>query len=52
MLRWRLILEEYGPDIVYIKGEKNTATDGISTIPLNGNEETTQKPTYQQEIVS
>ena len=52
MLRWRLILEEYGPDIVCIEGYKNTAADGLKMIPLNGNEKTTQKPTYQQEIDS
>ena len=51
-LIWILILEEYGPDIEYIKGENNIVADGLSIIPLNGNEETTQKSTYQQEIVS
>ena len=52
LLRWRIILEEYGPDVEYIKGEKNIFAYGISRIPLNGNEETTQNSTYQQEIVS
>ena len=28
--RWRLLLEEYGPKIVYIKGIHNTAADVIS----------------------
>jgi hypothetical protein len=28
--RWRLILEEYGPEIVYIKGIHNTMADAIS----------------------
>ena len=28
--RWRLILEEYGPKIVYIKGIHNTDADAIS----------------------
>ena len=27
--RWRLILEEYGPEIIYIKGIHNTAADAI-----------------------
>ncbi len=27
---WRLILEEYGPEIVYIKGIHNTVVDAIS----------------------
>jgi len=27
---WRLILEEYGPEIIYIKGEHNTIADAIS----------------------
>ena len=41
MLRWRLILEEYSPDIEYIKGEKNIAADALSRLPNNGNQETT-----------
>ena len=36
VLRWRLILEEYAPDIAYIKGENNIIADGMSKIPLNG----------------
>ena len=30
VLRWRLILEEYGPYIEYIKVEKNIAADALS----------------------
>ena len=41
VLRWILIIEEYGPDIEYIKGEKNIVADWISRILLNGNQETT-----------
>ena len=52
VLRWRLILEEYGPDIEYNKGEKNVVADALSMLPFNDNEETTQKSTYQKEIVS
>ena len=48
----RLILEEYDTDIEYIKSENNIVTDKLSRIPLNGNQETTQNSTYQQEIVS
>ena len=48
VLRWRLILEDYGPDIEYIKVEKNIVADGLSRITLNGNQETTHKSTYQQ----
>ena len=33
--RWRLILEEYGPDIVYIKGAENTVADAISRLKFN-----------------
>ena len=28
--RWQLIIEEYGPEIIYIKGELNTVADTIS----------------------
>ena len=47
-----LILEEYGQDIEYIKGEKNILSDVLSRVTMNRNEDTTQKSTYQQEIVS
>ena len=30
--RWRLIIEEYGPEIIYIKGELNTVADAISRL--------------------
>jgi hypothetical protein len=48
VLRWRLIAEEYGPEIRYIKGEKNVVADALSRLdtissssvkspePLNG----------------
>ena len=30
--RWRLILEEYGPEIIYIKGETNIVADTLSRL--------------------
>ena len=30
--RWRLLLEEFAPDIVYIKGINNTVADAISRL--------------------
>jgi hypothetical protein len=30
--RWRLLLEEYGPEIVYIKGIHNTVADAVSRL--------------------
>eukprot|EP00804_Cyclotella_cryptica_P022398 CCRYP_020045-RA/>CCRYP_020045-RA protein AED:0.26 eAED:0.26 QI:0/0/0/1/0/0/2/0/298 len=32
LYRWRLLLEEYGPTIVYIKGIHNTVADAISRL--------------------
>ena len=32
VFRWRLLLEEYGPKIIYIKGELNTVADAISRL--------------------
>ena len=32
VLRWRLLLVEYGPDIIYIKGEANNAADVMSRL--------------------
>jgi hypothetical protein len=33
--RWRLPLEEYAPEIVYIKGIHNTVADAISQLEYN-----------------
>ena len=33
VMRWRLILEEFGPDIIHIKGENNTVADAMSRLP-------------------
>ena len=33
VMRWRLILEEFGPDIRHIKGEENVVADAISRLP-------------------
>ena len=34
--RWWLLLEEYGPHIVYIKGVDNIAADAISRLDYDG----------------
>ena len=31
-MRWRLILEEFGPDLVYVPGENNAAADALSRL--------------------
>ena len=51
MLRSRLILEEYGPDIEYIKGEKNIAANVLSCLSNNGNQETTHEKMYTTETM-
>ena len=48
VLIWRQIIEEHGPDIKYIKSDKNTVADALSRFPLNENKETTHKSTYKK----
>ena len=31
-MRWRLILKEYGPELIYIQGSQNTAADALSRL--------------------
>ena len=52
VLRWRLVLEDYGPDIEYIQGDKNIVADALSIFPINSNQETTQESTYKKELLS
>jgi hypothetical protein len=32
-MRWRLFIEEYSPDLQYIKGENNVVADALSHLP-------------------
>ena len=33
-MRWRLILEEYNPELIYIQGSKNVAADALSGLDI------------------
>jgi hypothetical protein len=35
VMRWRLFIEEYSPDLQYIKGENNDVADALSHLPLS-----------------
>ena len=35
VMRWRLIIEEYNPEIRYIKGTKNIVADALSRLDIN-----------------
>ena len=38
VMRWRLILEEYGPTLLYIKGSHNVVADALSRLDINEKE--------------
>jgi hypothetical protein len=44
--RWRLLLEEYAPEIVYIKGIHNTVADAISQLEYNPEINLTDEQTF------
>ena len=53
-MRWRLILEEYGPDLQYIQGEKNVVADALSRLQMeteskNEDSPMTLKPMDEEE---
>ena len=39
VMRWRLILEEFGPELKYIKGENNVVSDALSRLEMSDNQE-------------
>ena len=39
VMRWRLILEELGPELKYIKGENNVVADALSRLEKSPNQE-------------
>ena len=36
-MRWRLILEEFGPELRYMKGTNNIVADALSRLDMNEN---------------
>ena len=38
-MRWRLILEKFGPELKYIKGENNVVADAFSRLENSDNKE-------------
>ena len=39
VMRWRLVLEEFGPDLQYIKGENNVVADALSRLDIDDEQE-------------
>jgi hypothetical protein len=38
-MRWRLVLEEYGPELIYIKRESNVVADALSRLEIDDKRE-------------
>ena len=39
VMRWRLVLEEFGPELHYIKGENNIVADALSRLDMDNQQE-------------
>jgi hypothetical protein len=48
--RWRLLLEEYGPEIVYIKGIHNTVADAVSRLKYDPSVNRTAESFHTTEV--
>jgi hypothetical protein len=52
MYQWRLLPEEYGPKIVYIKGIHNTAADAISWLEYDPSVNQTAESYFMTKVES
>ena len=39
VMRWRLIIEEFGPELKYIKGENDVVADNLYRFEMSDNQE-------------
>ena len=46
VMQWRLYIEEYSPDLQYIKGEKNVVADALSRLDMDG------KPSLYEALIT
>ena len=52
VLKWRLVVEYYCPEIEYIQGKNNIVAEAISWLPRTWNQNITHKPNYITETMS
>src|SRR5687768_10457904 len=45
-MQWRLYIEEYSPDLKYIKGEKNVVADALSRLDMD------EKPSLHRALIT
>src|SRR5687768_10058020 len=45
-MQWRLYIEEYSPDLQYIKGEKNVVADALSRLDMD------EKPSLHKALIT
>ena len=50
--RWRILLEEYAPEIIYIKGIHNTVADAISRLDYDPKLNTTNEYNHATHVKS
>ncbi len=50
--RWRILLEEYAPEIIYIKGIHNTVTDAISWLDYDPKLSSTNEYNHAMHVMS
>ena len=46
VMQWRLYIEEYSPDLQYIKGEKNVVADALSRLDMD------EKPSLNEALIT
>ena len=52
VIRWRLVLEEYGPELKYIKGEHNVVADALSRLDMIKEEDQEPKQPVTQSYLA
>jgi len=50
VMRWRLLLEEFGPQLMHIKGANNTAADALSRLDIS--EEDFSQDAFNRELAA